>query len=183
MPFKFHNTELPEVLLIERMKYQDNRGYFSETFKKSDFSKNNIGFSFVQDNFSKSRKGVIRGLHYQNDPKEQGKLVTVLSGEIFDVAVDIRPNSENFGKWTGANLSEDNGNLFWIPPGFAHGFQALEDSRVLYKVTEEYSKEHESGILWNDPTIHIEWPMKEHIVSEKDSELPTFLNVFPERGD
>lgn len=173
MPFEFAETDLPGVMIVKRKSFPDDRGFFSETYKYSDFLKNGIGYEFVQDNFSFSRRGVIRGLHFQRKPAEQGKLVSVYSGKVFDVAVDIRPDSHSFGKWFGVDLSEENGLMLWIPPGFAHGFQALEDSRVAYKVTSEFSKDHDGGVIWNDPAIGVEWPLEKPIISDKDSRLPT----------
>lgn len=171
MAFTFQQNDIPDVISIHCEPHSDERGFFEETFKSSIFKSNYINFDFVQDNHSYSRKGVIRGLHFQIAPKEQGKLVSVISGKIFDVAVDIRPVSKYYGKWTSEILSGNNHTMLWIPPGFAHGFQALEDSHVIYKTTNEYSLEHQQGILWNDPAIGIEWPIKKPIVSIRDAAL------------
>ena len=174
MPFSFSNLEIPAVKLVIPNFYPDSRGYFLESFKESEFFANGINAKFVQDNISFSTKGVLRGLHFQTEPKEQAKLVSVISGEIFDVAVDIQKNSQTFGKWVGHILSEKNHKMLYIPEGFAHGFCTLSDTaNVLYKVTNEYSPKHEKGIIWNDPTVSISWPIQNPIVSEKDKSLPT----------
>ena len=183
MPFTFTQTELPGVLKIELKVFPDARGYFNESFKQSDFKEAGIDYNFNQDNHSFSKSGVIRGLHFQKFPNEQGKLVSVLSGEIFDVAVDIMPNSETFSKWIGVILSEQNRAMLWIPPGFAHGFQALQDSHVYYKATNEFSAMDEAGIRWNDPTIAIKWPIQDPIVSDKDSKLPFISDLHSKGGD
>lgn len=173
MPFSFQRLEIPEVVLIEPKVFQDGRGFFMETYKFSDFAAFGITERFVQDNHSRSRRGVIRGLHYQNPPRAQGKLVRVVVGEIFDVAVDIRKGSPTYGKWVGERLSADNKRMLYIPPGFAHGFCVLSEvAEVVYKVTEEYAPEHEAGIIWNDPAIGISWPIANPIISEKDAAFP-----------
>ena len=171
--FKFTKMGISGVVLVETEKFKDERGYFFEQYKESTFKSNGIIERFDQDSFSKSREGVIRGLHYQKDPAGQGKLVSVLAGRIFDVAVDLRKGSPHFGKWVSAELSSENNRGVWVPVGFAHGFAALEDDTVvMYKTTNEYSKEHEGGIIWDDPDIGIKWPVKNPIVSEKDSKHP-----------
>lgn len=173
MPFSFQRLEIPEVVLIEPKVFQDGRGFFMETYKFSDFAAFGIAERFVQDNHSRSKKSVIRGLHYQNPPKAQGKLVRAVVGEIFDVAVDIRRGSPTYGKWVGEKLSSENKRMLYIPPGFAHGFCVLSaEAEVVYKVTEEYAPEHEAGIIWNDPDIGISWPIANPIISEKDAALP-----------
>lgn len=173
MPFKFTKLEIPEVILIEPQVFCDERGYFFESYKYSEFAENGINVNFVQDNHSYSKKGVIRGLHYQNPPKAQGKLIKVIVGEVFDVAVDIRKGSPNYGKWVAVVLSAHNKKMLYIPPGFAHGFCALSDvAEVLYKCTNEYAPECEAGIRWNDPQINIKWPISNPILSKKDSFLP-----------
>jgi len=173
MPFIFKRLEIPDVILIEPKIFEDGRGFFMETYKHSEFKKNGIEYEFVQDNHSKSKKGVLRGLHYQLKPMEQGKLVRCIRGKIWDVAVDIRKGSPWYGKWVAVELSEDNKLMLWIPPGFAHGFVALEDNtEVVYKVTKEYAPELDRGIIWNDPDIGINWPIEEPILSEKDKKLP-----------
>jgi dTDP-4-dehydrorhamnose 3,5-epimerase len=173
MPFNFKSLSIPDVILIEPFIFRDERGAFAEMYKLSDFKKLGILDNFVQDNYSISGKWVLRGLHYQIAPAAQGKLVRVARGRIFDVAVDIRKDSHYFGKWIGVELSEDNRYMLWIPAGFAHGFVALEDNtEVLYKTTEEYAPEFERGIIWNDPEIGIEWPVKNPVLSPKDANFP-----------
>lgn len=178
MPFEFKKLEIPDLILIIPKVYSDNRGFFLETFKYSDFKKNGIDKEFLQDNHSLSSKGVLRGLHYQLNPMAQGKLVRVVKGKVWDVAVDIRRNSHSYLKWVGVELSEENHKMFYIPPGFAHGFITLEDeTHFLYKCTDEYSPDFESGIIWNDPDIGINWPITDPIVSEKDLVLPLLKDV------
>ena len=178
MPFLFSSLEIPDVKLVIPKHYSDERGYFLESFKESEFSANGISVKFVQDNVSFSTKGALRGLHYQIKPKEQAKLVSVISGEIFDVAVDIRKDSTTYGKWVSQILSEKNHKMLYIPEGFAHGFCTLSNTaNVLYKVTNEYSPENEQGIIWNDPNVSISWPIKNLIVSEKDKKLPTLQKL------
>ena len=173
MSFSFSSLEIPDVKLVIPKYYSDERGYFLESFKESEFSANKINAKFVQDNVSFSTKGVLRGLHYQQKPKEQAKLISVISGEIFDVAVDIRKDSTTYGKWVSQILSEKNHKMLYIPEGFAHGFCTLSDTaNVFYKVTNEYSPENERGIIWNDPNVSISWPIENLIVSEKDKKLP-----------
>ena len=173
MSFSFSSLEIPDVKLVIPKYYSDERGYFLESFKESEFSANGINAKFVQDNVSFSTKGVLRGLHYQQKPKEQAKLISVISGEIFDVAVDIRKDSTTYGKWVSQILSEKNHKMLYIPEGFAHGFCTLSDTaNVLYKVTNEYSPENERGIIWNDPNVSISWPIENLIISEKDKKLP-----------
>ena len=172
MPFDFFSLKIEEVVLIKPRVFEDDRGSLLETFKYSDFKKREINFQFVQDNHSKSKKGLLRGLHYQLNPKAQGKLVRCIKGKIWDVAVDIRKGSPWFGKWVAVELSEENKAMLWIPPGFAHGFVALEDAEIIYKCTEEYDPVLDRGIIWNDPDIGITWPITEPILSEKDAKLP-----------
>jgi len=164
-------TALPEVKLIEPKVFGDARGFFFESFNARDFAEHVDGnVEFVQDNHSRSARGVLRGLHYQVQ-HSQGKLVRVISGEVFDVAVDIRRSSPNFGKWTGVHLSADNHRQLWIPPGFAHGFVALSEyAEFLYKTTDFWYPEHERCIVWNDPEIGIEWPIDfEPALAAKDA--------------
>ena len=173
MSFSFSSLGIPDVMLVIPKYYSDERGYFLESFKESEFSANKINAKFVQDNVSFSTKGVLRGLHYQQKPKEQAKLISVISGEIFDVAVDIRKDSTTYGKWVSQILSEKNHKMLYIPEGFAHGFCTLSDTaNVFYKVTNEYSPENERGIIWNDPNVSISWPIENLIISEKDKKLP-----------
>ena len=178
MPFNFIKLEIPEVILIETKVFQDKRGFFTETYKKSEFKENGINEEFVKENFAHSKYGVLRGLHFQKNPKAQGKLVKVIKGIVFDVAVDIRKGSPTYGKWVGVTLSGENNKILYIPKGFAHGFCVLsEEADFLYKVTNEYSPEFESGVLWNDPEINIKWPIKNPIINERDSKYQTLKNI------
>ena len=174
MPFQFQRLELPEVVLVEPRVFQDQRGFFMETYKRSDFRANSIPAWFVQDNYSHSVKGSLRGLHYQKRPQAQGKLMMVIQGEIFDVAVDIRRDSPTYGRWVGEVLSSTNHRMLWVPVGFAHGFYVLSDEAdVVYKVTGgEYAPDLERGIIWNDPEIGIRWPVENPFLSQKDADLP-----------
>jgi dTDP-4-dehydrorhamnose 3,5-epimerase len=167
---RFLNTAIYDVILIEPKVFSDARGFLLESYQKQRFVEAGIPFDFVQDNHSKSEQGVLRGLHYQIQ-QPQGKLVRVIAGEIFDVAVDIRKNSPSFGKWVGDYLSAENKKMLWIPPGFAHGFYVISlMAEVLYKATDYYSPQSERTILWSDPTIHIDWPTKGEVpvLSAKD---------------
>lgn len=165
-------TTIPDVVLIEPKVFGDARGFFMETWHKQKYSQLGLDVDFVQDNHSRSTKGVLRGLHYQLQ-NPQGKLVRVVTGTVFDVAVDIRKGSPTFAQWVGVTLSEDNHRQLYIPPGFAHGFCVLSDSAdFLYKCTEFYAPQDEHGILWNDPNIGIEWPGHDFIISEKDNGNP-----------
>ena len=173
---KATTTALSGVIVIEPQAFSDNRGHFFESFNQRRFCELVArDVSFVQDNQSFSRNGVIRGLHYQLPPKAQGKLVRVVVGEIFDVAVDIRKGSPHFGKWIGEILSAENKKQLWIPEGFAHGFQVLSDTaEVLYKTTDYWSASHERAVHWDDPTIRIAWPLKDALViSDKDRLAPS----------
>lgn len=173
MPFQFKRLEIPEVVLVEARAFPDGRGFFAETYKRSQFVTGGIPATFVQDNHSRSRRGVLRGLHYQVHPKAQGKLVGAVRGEIFDVAVDVRRGSPTYGRWVGATLSEENHRLLYMPVGFAHGFCVLSDEAdVTYKATEEYAPEHERGVVWNDPEIGIRWPVRRPVLSDVDAGLP-----------
>jgi dTDP-4-dehydrorhamnose 3,5-epimerase len=180
MSFRFLKLNIPDVILVEPVCYVDLRGYFLEMFKSLSFNQNGIEFRFSQENLSFSKKGTVRGMHFQKHPYEQGKLVSIITGSIFDVAVDLRINSQTFGKYVYANLSEENHKSLWIPPGFGHGFMAIEDSHVIYKVTNEYNKEYDSGIVWNDSDIGIVWPAIKPIISDKDKELMTFKHYIRE---
>ncbi|MDH3203052.1 MAG: dTDP-4-dehydrorhamnose 3,5-epimerase [Nitrosopumilus sp.] len=178
MPFKFKKLEIPEVILVEAKSFPDERGIFLEGFKESDFLANGINTKFVQDNISHSFKDVLRGLHYQKNPKAQAKLVTAITGEIVDIAVDIRQGSPTFGKWVSEILSDKNHKSLYIPEGFAHGFCVISnEADVIYKVNKEYSSENERGIIWNDPFLAIEWPIDNPILAKKDLELPSLNNI------
>lgn len=174
---KITPTEIPDVLLIEPRVFGDARGFFFESFNRQGFREaTGLDLDFVQDNHSRSSKGVLRGLHYQVE-QPQGKLVRVLRGAVFDVAVDIRPGSANFGRWVGITLSEENQRQMWIPPGLAHGFLVLSDSAdVLYKTTDYYAPAHERCIRWDDRELGIPWPLEGQmpLVSEKDAKAPGF---------
>lgn len=173
VPFIFRKLEIPEVILIEPRVFPDDRGFFLETYKHSDFLSSGIPDHFVQDNYSRSSKGTLRGLHYQKAPRAQGKMVRCFRGEIFDVAVDIRKGSPTYGRWIGQVLSEENSLMLYIPEGFAHGFLVISDTAdVQYKCTSEYSPEDDRGILWSDKDIGITWPITDPLLSGKDSKLP-----------
>ena len=172
---KFTPLSIEGLILIEPTLYNDSRGFFFESYNQRLFDQNGIKFPFVQDNQSRSRKNVIRGLHFQVMPFEQGKLVSVLKGSVLDVAVDIRKGSSTFGKHISVELNEDNNHILWIPPGFAHGFSVLEDNTVFtYKCTNFYNKACEKGIIFNDSFLNIDWGVKSPIISEKDLQLMTF---------
>lgn len=180
--FKFTETKIKGVYIIEPKVFGDNRGYFMETYNKEHFAEAGLTMNFVQDNESSSSKGVLRGLHFQTK-HTQGKLVRVTKGEVFDVAVDLRKGSPTYGQWEGVVLSAENKKQFYIPEGFAHGFLVLSDHAIFnYKCTDFYCPEGEGGVLWNDPDIGIEWPLEgidNIILSEKDKIHPTLkdLNV------
>ena len=179
MPFSFTQTEIPDVILIEPRVFEDSRGFFLESFKESPFVEAGITERFVQDNHSRSAKGTLRGLHYQVEPFAQGKLVRVSRGRVWDVAVDVRPDSPSFAEWVAEELSADNFRMLYIPPGFAHGFVALEDNTdFLYKCTAEYDAASERGIRWDDPDLALPWPVAEPLVSERDQALPLLSEVF-----
>lgn len=168
-------TSIEGLLIIKPDVFKDERGYFFESYNKERFAKEGLVMNFVQDNESKSSKGVLRGLHFQKPPYAQGKLVRVVKGSVMDVAVDIRKDSPTYGKWESRILSEGNKEMFWIPEGFAHGFVTLEDNTVFtYKCTNVYNKESEGSILWNDPDINIDWDIEAPTLSEKDKISPLF---------
>lgn len=170
-------TPLSGVVIIKTRVFGDERGFFMETFNQQQFEQAGLPSNFVQDNHSRSSKGVLRGLHYQL-PQWQGKLVRALSGAIFDVAVDIRPDSRTFGRWFGLELNDENRLQLYIPPGFAHGFATLSDTAdVAYKCTSLYKAEDDAGIAWNDPDVGIKWPISEPLVSEKDAAAPRLSEV------
>jgi dTDP-4-dehydrorhamnose 3,5-epimerase len=178
MPFTFQRLRIPDVILIEPKVHTDPRGFFMETYKRSEFISNGIPEKFVQDNFSHSSRGTLRGLHFQKPPKAQAKLVMVLKGDVFDVAVDIRKNSPTYGQWVGITLSETKFQMLYIPVGFAHGFCVLSDEAdFVYKVSDEFTPELDSGILWSDPAIGIEWQISAPLLSLKDMNLPLLSEV------
>jgi dTDP-4-dehydrorhamnose 3,5-epimerase len=171
-------TNIDGLLVIKPRVFGDERGYFFESFNEVTYRKAGIDFCFVQDNISKSKKGTIRGLHYQIGEKAQGKLCKVIYGKVLDVAVDIRFGSPTFGKYFSSELSEENHTQLWIPPGFAHGFSVLSEEAIFsYKCTAFYSKEHERAIIFNDPDLNIDWKVKSSIVSEKDFKAPFFKDI------
>lgn len=173
MPFRFQRLEIPELILVESIHRGDERGFFRELFKQSEFTAFGFRDPFVQVNHSRSTRGVVRGLHYQKHPCAQGKLVLAMRGEIFDVAVDIRRGSPTFGKWMSMVLSDTNSRMLYVPPGFAHGFSVLSDSAdVMYQITDEYAAECERGIAWNDPQLAIDWRVANPILSPRDAQLP-----------
>lgn len=174
-------TDLPGVVIVEPDVFGDSRGYFCEVWNHSRYANAGLPASFVQDNISFSFQGVLRGLHYQN-PNSQGKLVYVLRGEVFDVAVDIRVGSPTFGRWTGVNLSSANKRQLYIPDGFAHGFCVISASALFaYKCTDNYNVKAEGGIIWNDPGIGINWPVDAPVLSEKDRHYPRLEDILPDR--
>lgn len=173
MPFEFEKTGLEEVILVKPRIFPDGRGFFLEAFKSGDFAKAGLPAEFVQDNHSRSVKGVLRGLHYQRGKAAQGKLVRCVAGAILDVAVDIRKDSPAFRKWVSAELTAENANMLYVPPGFAHGFLVLSDSaEIIYKCTTEYSPGNEGGVLWNDPDIAVDWGIVAPTLSPRDAGLP-----------
>lgn len=170
-------TSLPGVLILEPKTFSDDRGYFMETYNAARFRDSGLPDSFLQDNHSRSRKGVLRGLHYQ-EPNPQGKLVRCVRGSVFDVAVDIRRSSPHFGRWFGAELTEENRRMLWVPAGFAHGFCATSElADVIYKCTTLYEPQHDRSIAWNDPRIGIEWPVSEPLLSGKDAAAPRLTDA------
>jgi dTDP-4-dehydrorhamnose 3,5-epimerase len=173
---EFKKTKIEGLVIIEPRVFSDERGYFYESYNKDSFKNNGLDLQFVQDNQSLSQKGVLRGLHFQAPPFEQGKLVRVIQGSVLDVAVDIRPNSPTYGQYESVLLSGENKTQFWIPPGFAHGFVTLEDNTIFcYKCTGPYSKVSEGALLWNDSQLNIDWGIDQPLVSEKDQEADTFV--------
>lgn len=178
---KFIPSEIPEVILIEPKVFGDHRGFFLETWQRQTFRENGIDYDFVQDNHSKSSHGILRGLHYQIQ-NPQGKLVRVIEGSVFDVAVDMRQSSPTFGQWVGYELSAENHRMLWVPPGFAHGFYVMsETSEFVYKCTDYYAPEYERSVLWNDVDLAIDWNISDTntppVLSAKDADAPTFKNA------
>lgn len=173
-------TPIADLLLIEPVVFGDERGFFLETWSHNRYQEAGIQGNFVQDNLSFSSRGVLRGLHFQN-PNAQGKLVFVLQGEVFDVAVDLRHGSPSFGRWHGEILSSENKRQFWVPPGFAHGFCVTSETALFaYKCTEPYAKEYERSIRWDDPSLAIDWPISQPQVSEKDRLAPLLTEINPD---
>ncbi len=177
MPFSIERLAIPEVIVIDPKAFPDARGFFMETYKHSDFAAFGVDAPFVQENHSKSQRGTLRGLHFQTGVHAQGKLVRAISGEIFDVAVDVRPDSPTRGRWVSALLSAENRRLIYVPPWCAHGFCVTsETAEVVYKTTAEYAPSFESGFMWNDPDLAIEWPITDPSVSARDAKWPRFAS-------
>lgn len=181
MPFEFQKTKIPDVILVKPKIFEDERGFFMETYQKNEFKEAGIISDFIQDNHSKSSYKVLRGLHFQKNPYAQAKLVRCLQGEIYDVAVDLRKNSSTFGQYVSAVLSSKNYYQLYIPRGFAHGFLVLSNSAdVAYKIDNIYAPDYEAGLIWNDSQVNINWPIKNPILSQKDKTWPTLkdLQIF-----
>lgn len=177
---KKQETDLPGVFVLEPRVFRDARGHFMETWNERTYRDLGIDSPFVQDNLSWSRRGVLRGMHFQN-PMPQGKLVAVLEGSIYDVVVDLRVGSATFGKWCAVTLDSDSARQLWVPEGFAHGFQVLSDTAlVTYKCTRAYAPEHERGLSWQDPDVGIDWPDPEPVLSDKDRQAPRLRDIPPE---
>ncbi|MCD4774144.1 MAG: dTDP-4-dehydrorhamnose 3,5-epimerase [Bacteroidales bacterium] len=171
-------TKIPGLLIIKPDVFEDDRGYFFESYNRNKFVDAGIDNIFIQDNESKSMKGVLRGLHFQYPPYDQGKLVRVMKGAVIDVALDIRKNSPTYGQWDSIELTESNKMMYWVPPGMAHGFVTLEDETVFfYKCTNLYNKDSEGSIRWNDPDLNIDWGISNPIISEKDKIAPFFKEL------
>lgn len=174
-------TRLPDVLLVEPQRFGDQRGYFMETHQQRRYAEAGIGATFVQDNISFSRRNTLRGLHYQH-PGGQAKLVQVLAGEIFDVAVDVRRGAPTFGRWVGVTLNADRPQQLFIPAGFAHGFCVLSDTALfLYKCSTYYAPQNEGGVVWNDPALDIRWPVDDPLLSDRDRDFPPLAQVAADR--
>jgi len=178
---RVRETKLPGLLILEPSVYSDPRGSFFESWSERRYAEHGVPSSFVQDNISRSIRGTLRGLHMQAPPMEQGKLVSVLDGEVFDVAVDVRPGSPSFGQWLGETLSASNARQLYVPPGFAHGFCVLSESALFaYKCTQYYSPQAELSLRWNDPELGIAWPLAEPLLSAKDAAAPLLRELAPQ---
>lgn len=178
---KFIETALPGCIVIEPQVFGDSRGYFYESYNRSKFNALGINVDFVQSNVSRSARGVLRGLHYQW-PHPQGKLVSVLEGEVYDVAVDIRRGSPTFGQWIGVMLTAENHRHFWIPEGFAHGFCVVSEYATFsYQCTDLYNAQADGGVRWNDPAIGVDWPISEPLLSDKDTKAPLLADIAEDR--
>ena len=178
MPFTFTKLTIPEVLLIDPRVIDDTRGFFMETYKRSEFAGVGIDEAFLQSSQSRSNRGVLRGLHYQKPPYAQSKLIRVLNGEVFDVVVDLRPDSPTAGRWVGLTLNAATPRILYVPGWCAHGFCVLSEAAdVSYMASTEYAPEHESGIMWNDPAIGIKWPITSPTLSERDTKWPSFART------
>ena len=183
MSFHFERLEIPDVVLVRPTRHRDLRGHFSETYRSSAFARAGIDVVFVQDNVARSAKRVLRGLHFQAPPAAQGKLVGVATGAVFDVAVDLRAGQSTYGGWVGRTLDDEAGEMLWIPAGFAHGYVVVSDvADVVYRVTAEYDPALDGGVRWDDPTLGIEWPIADPVLSDRDRGLPLlegFVSPFP----
>jgi dTDP-4-dehydrorhamnose 3,5-epimerase len=178
VPFRFTRLDLPEVVLIEPKIFPDDRGFFLETYKHSEFAGYGISERFVQENHSHSSRKTLRGLHYQKNPKAQSKIVRAVIGAIFDVVVDIRKGSPRYGRWIGIDLSADNKKMLYVPPGFAHGACVTRaEAALLYMVSSEYASECEAGIIWNDPALGIQWPESGPLLSPRDQWWPALASA------
>src|SRR5262245_40063968 len=178
MPFTFHPTQLPGVVIVEPKVFADDRGFFIETYKRSDFVAGGIDVDFVQENHSKSVRGTLRGLHFQRAPKAQAKLVRAIEGEVFDVVVDIRKGSPTFGRWEAVVLSAENRRSVYVPAGYAHGFCVTSaEAQVVYKTSAEYAPELEGGVRWDDPALAIPWPVAVPILSPRDGRWPSLAEL------
>ena len=178
MPFLFEPLDIEGALLVTPRLFPDDRGFFMETYKYSDFAAAGLTDQFVQENHSYSTRNVVRGLHFQTRPEAQGKLVRVLAGEIFDVIVDLRSDQPGFGRWVGVTLSAENRQMLYAPPWCAHGFCVLSaEAHVAYQVTREYAPQNESGVVWNDPAIGIRWPVQDALLSAKDALWPSLADA------
>lgn len=183
MSFEFKRLEIPETVLIQPKVFEDDRGFFLEIYKKDEMENFGIKGDFVQDNHSRSKRGVLRGLHFQKEPYAQAKIVRCIRGEIYDVVVDLRRNSQTFSRYLGLVLSEENRHQLYVPRGCAHGFLALSEvAEVVYKVDNVYSPKSEGGLIWNDPDVDVTWPIDDLIISERDRLWPT-LKEMEERGE
>ena len=183
MSFEFKRLEIPETVLIQPKVFEDDRGFFLEIYKKDEMENFGIKGDFVQDNHSRSKRGVLRGLHFQKEPYAQAKLVRCIRGEIYDVVVDLRRNSQTFSRYLGLVLSEENRHQLYVPRGCAHGFLALSEvAEVVYKVDNVYSPKSEGGLIWNDPDVDVTWPIDDLIISERDRLWPT-LKEIEKRGE
>lgn len=179
MPFEFNREEIFDLIQITPRIFEDSRGSFAETYKKRDFEEAGIKGEFVQENHSKSRNGVLRGLHFQREPRAQAKIVRCIRGVVYDVAVDLRRGSPTFGKYLGVILSEYNHHQLYVPRGYAHGFLVLSDAaEVVYKVDNVYSPECEGGLIWNDPDVGISWPDDDPLLAQRDNDWPTLSHLI-----
>ncbi|MGH7793858.1 MAG: dTDP-4-dehydrorhamnose 3,5-epimerase [Candidatus Binatia bacterium] len=173
MPFRFTRTAIPDAVIIEPPVFSDERGFFMETYKRSEFAAYGIAATFVQCNHSKSERGILRGLHYQKPPEAQAKLVRAVSGEIYDVVVDLRSGGPTYGRWVATALSAENKKMLYVPSGFAHGFCVTStEAEIFYMTTAEYAPELEAGVIWNDSELAIDWPIAEPILSARDRAWP-----------